>query len=98
MSSRPSGGRQRQPPARSPEGGWTPSILMLLAQGEDQTASRRDQVSVLYGREDHSAQRALDAQISRVRRKITEVTGRDAPIVTDYGVGHRFSERLIRIA
>ncbi|MDD5297522.1 MAG: response regulator transcription factor [Rhodocyclaceae bacterium] len=55
---------------------------------------RRLLVERLFGRNDGSAQRALDNVMRRLRQKITENTGAPAPILTAYGIGYRFSEPL----
>lgn len=55
---------------------------------------RRLLLTTIYGRDDSSAQRALDNLIRRLRQKISEATGQPAPILTAYGVGHSFSEPI----
>lgn len=69
-------------------------VLQLFVGHPEQSASRIDQLRAAFEREDDSAKRALDTLMSRLRRKITEVTGLEAPIITDYGVGHSFIEPL----
>jgi DNA-binding response OmpR family regulator len=58
---------------------------------------RRAMLDRIYGRDDESAQRALDNLIRRLRQKIGELTGAPAPILTAYGIGHSFSEPLKRL-
>lgn len=74
------------------------TFLQMLANGDDQRAERAKELDALYGRDDESAQRALDTMISRLRRKVSSVTGDAAPILTDYGLGHSFSEPLVFVA
>lgn len=61
----------------------------------EETIPREMLLEHLYGRHDHSAQRALDNLVRRLRGKISETTGESAPIITTYGVGYGFAERLV---
>ena len=69
-------------------------VCALLAAAPQQSVERAEALEVMYGRQDDSAQRALDTLFSRLRRKITNITEQPAPILTDYGIGHSFSEPL----
>ena len=71
------------------------TICEMLASSSDRRVARADTLRRLYQRDDESAQRSLDTLVSRLRRKISHETGQAAPILTDYGVGHCFTEPLI---
>lgn len=58
------------------------------------TVKRVQLLERLYGRDDESAQRALDNMIRRLRQKITESCDLSVPILTAYGIGYSFSEPL----
>ncbi|MEX0448649.1 response regulator transcription factor [Spiribacter sp. 221] len=70
------------------------ALLRLFADAGDETLPRAIPLQHLYGREDESAGRALDALISRLRRKIAEARDGDNPLLTEHGAGHRFADPL----
>lgn len=70
------------------------TVCEMLAESPDHRVARAAELERLYGRDDESAQRALDTLISRLRRKLSAVTGEPPPILTDYSIGHSFSEAI----
>jgi two-component system OmpR family response regulator/two-component system response regulator TctD len=85
------------PPADAP---WVLDIprhalLTPAGEGADHGARRRDLLVALYGRDDESAEHALETLVRRTRQKIADVLGAPAPIQTEYGVGYRFGARLV---
>ncbi|WP_396625671.1 response regulator transcription factor [Luteitalea sp.] len=70
-------------------------FVATVAEGADHGARRRDLLVALYGRDDESAEHALETLVRRTRQKIADVLGAPAPIQTEYGVGYRFGARLV---
>lgn len=70
------------------------TLCLMFAESPEHSVTRVAQLERLYGRDDESARRALDTTMSRLRRKISDATGETPPILTDYGVGHSFSQPL----
>ncbi|MBF0245037.1 MAG: response regulator transcription factor [Planctomycetes bacterium] len=70
------------------------TVCELFGAAGSGNVDRRQILENIYGRDDISAQRALDNLIRRLRQKIADATGHTAPILTAYGIGHSFSEPL----
>lgn len=70
------------------------TICQMMAEQADHRITRGAELERLYGRDDESAQRALDTLISRLRRKLSAAIDGPPPILTDYGIGHSFSDTL----
>ena len=71
------------------------ATLELFSAAGTSTVERARLMESLYGRQDESAQRALDNLIRRLRQKIANGNGgQPAPILTAYGNGYSFSEPL----
>ena len=64
-------------------------ILCTLAQAENQTLSREELFRRVYGRDWDSLNRGLEVHLSHLRRKLSEVSGIEHPIVGLRGVGYR---------
>lgn len=70
------------------------TLCEMMAVQPDHRVTRGAELQRLYGRDDESAQRALDTLISRLRRKLSAAIDGPPPILTDYGIGHSFSDTL----
>ena len=70
-------------------------LLALLAQTPSEPVKRPKLLQALYGRDDDSAQRALDTVVRRLRQKIQQCTGEESsPIRTVYSVGYLFADQI----
>ncbi|WP_028303813.1 response regulator transcription factor [Oceanospirillum maris] len=70
-------------------------LLALLAETPSEPVKRPKLLQALYGRDDDSAQRALDTVVRRLRQKIQQATGEDSsPIRTVYSVGYLFADQI----
>lgn len=67
-------------------------LLEILVTAAGQAVSREQLMAALeYDSQDQYGNRALDAMVGRLRKKIEETVGHDAPIQTIHGVGYCFS-------
>lgn len=66
-------------------------ILSTLALAGRQTLSREEMFRRVYGREWDALNRGLEVHLSHLRKKLTEVSGVDNPIVGLRGVGYRLN-------
>lgn len=64
------------------------NLFSTIATHPDHT-SRQTLLTVLYRRDDPSAQQALDTLLRRTRQKIVKKLGIPDPIINEYGVGYR---------
>lgn len=69
-------------------------FVALLAESPGTTVAREHLTLALYGRDDATAAHALDTLVRRTRQKVQLDTGESAPILTEYGVGYRFSVEI----
>lgn len=70
-------------------------LLALLAETPSEPVKRPRLLQSLYGRDDDSAQRALDTLVRRLRQKIAQFDSADsAPIRTVYSVGYMFADQI----
>ena len=65
-------------------------LLAALLAEAGHTVRRAQLLEAIYGRQDESADRALDTLVRRTRSKIEAATGTPAPILTEHGVGYAF--------
>jgi len=72
-------------------------LLELLSEKPTEAVKRSHILDVLYARDDHSAQRALDTLVRRVRQKIAGVYEGGAPIRTAYSIGYIFAAPILPI-
>lgn len=74
-------------------------LLYLLAEAAPEPVRRPKMLQVLYGRDDESAQRALDTLVRRLRKKIKPFLGQSScPIRTVYSVGYLFADEIERVS
>jgi len=66
-------------------------ILSQLAQADAQTLSREELFRRVYGRDWDALNRGIEVHLSHLRRKLTEVSGIEKPIVGLRGVGYRLN-------
>lgn len=71
-------------------------LLDLLAEGDGEPVPRAVLVDALYGRQDESAQRALETLVRRTRRKIAEHYFGPNPILTQHGFGYILAAPLMQ--
>ncbi len=70
-------------------------LLALLAETPSEPVKRPKLLLALYGRDDESAQRALDTLVRRLRQKIQQYWDDDgSPIRTVYSVGYLFADAI----
>lgn len=69
-------------------------FIALLFESPGNTIERAHLSQALYGRDDAAAAHALDTLVRRTRQKIQVATGDAAPILTEYGVGYRFTAKV----
>jgi DNA-binding response OmpR family regulator len=69
------------------------SLFFALANTQT-SVTRAKLLSLIYRRDDESAQHALDTLIRRSRIKISSHGGHDIMIINDYGIGYRFAGDL----
>ena len=75
----------------------TPSefqLLVTLAKQPGRVFTRSQLLDALHGVAFESYERAIDAHIKNIRRKIEEDASRPRYILTVYGIGYKFSDRL----
>jgi len=70
-------------------------FLQHLATSAEGASRREDLLEVLYGRNDESADRALETLVRRTRQTIAGGTGGVVPILTQHGVGYAFTESIV---
>jgi DNA-binding response OmpR family regulator len=68
-------------------------LLTTLARQPGRIFTRGQLLDAVHGIAFESYERAIDAHIKNIRRKIEPVPGEPRYIQTVYGVGYRFSER-----
>ena len=66
-------------------------ILSTLALAGQQTLSREEMFRRIYGREWDALNRGLEVHLSHLRKKLTEASGVENPIVGLRGVGYRLN-------
>lgn len=71
-------------------------LLYLLAGGDGEPVPRCLLLDALYGRQDESAQRALETLVRRTRKKIAERYFGPSPILTQHGFGYVLAAPLLR--
>lgn len=70
-------------------------FLAKLAETPSEPVKRAALLSTLYGRDDESAQRALDTLVRRLRKKIQQHWDDEGtPIRTVYSVGYLFADQI----
>lgn len=69
-------------------------LCYRLALSNGDIVNRAHMLESIYKRDDESAQRALDTLVRRLRKKITDETSGNSPILTTYGVGHSFTDHI----
>lgn len=70
-------------------------LLSLLAETPSVPVKRQTLLDELYGRDDQSAQRALDTLVRRIRKKIQTDSAQVPPIKTVYSVGYLFADQIV---
>lgn len=71
-------------------------LLALLAETPSEPVKRPKLLQALYGRDDESAQRALDTLVRRLRQKIQQHWhDESSPIRTVYSVGYLFADQIV---
>lgn len=76
--------------------GLTPhefDLLVLLVGRPDQVFSRQELLDRIWDRAADVSDRTVDAHIKNLRAKFKEAGGTEAPLVTVYGRGYRWSPR-----
>ncbi|MEM9578242.1 MAG: response regulator transcription factor [Pseudomonadota bacterium] len=66
------------------------SFVKALVAREGRVVSRADLVELLYGAEADVSDRAIDAHVARLRRKLSVASGGGALVATVHGEGYRF--------
>lgn len=71
-------------------------LLAMLAETPSEPVKRPKLLMALYGRDDESAQRALDTLVRRLRQKIQQYWDDEgSPIRTVYSVGYLFADQIV---
>ncbi|OOV86777.1 response regulator transcription factor [Oceanospirillum linum] len=71
-------------------------LLYMLAETPSEPVRRPRLLQTLYGRDDESAQRALDTLVRRLRKKIQRYHDDESvPIRTVYSVGYLFADQIV---
>lgn len=71
-------------------------LLSMLAETPSEPVRRTKLLMALYGRDDGSAQRALDTLVRRLRQKIQQYWDDEgSPIRTVYSVGYLFADEIV---
>lgn len=71
-------------------------LLSMLAETPSEPVKRPKLLMALYGRDDDSAQRALDTLVRRLRKKIQQYWDDEgSPIRTVYSVGYLFADEIV---
>lgn len=68
-------------------------VLQCLA-AHNGNATHLELLQALYQRDDTSASKALEVQMRRLKKKISDATQSAAPILNHYGVGYVFASQL----
>jgi DNA-binding response OmpR family regulator len=68
-------------------------LLVAMARHPGRVFTRAQLLDVLHGVAFESYERAIDAHIKNIRRKIEPVPGEPRYILTVYGVGYRFADK-----
>lgn len=72
------------------------SLLATLAQHPGQTFSRAQLIDRLHGTADSSYDRSIDAHVKNLRRKLEEDPADPRYILTVYGIGYQFTDKVER--
>jgi len=72
------------------------ALLAILAQHPGQTFSRAQLIDRLHGTAESGYDRSIDAHIKNLRRKLEEDPADPHYILTVYGIGYQFTERVER--
>jgi DNA-binding response OmpR family regulator len=67
-------------------------ILKTLAASPGRVFTRGQLLDVLHGISFESYERAIDAHIKNLRRKLEPVPGTPRYVLTVYGIGYRFAD------
>ena len=70
------------------------NLLALLAQHPGQTFSRTQLIDRLHGSAESGFDRSIDAHIKNLRRKIEDDPADPRYVLTVYGVGYQFGEKV----
>lgn len=71
-------------------------LLALLAQHPGQTFSRAQLIDRLHGSADGGYDRSIDAHVKNLRRKLEKDPADPQYILTVYGIGYQFTDRVDR--
>ena len=71
-------------------------LLAVLAQHPGQTFSRAQLIDRLHGSADGGYDRSIDAHIKNLRRKLGEDPADPQYILTVYGIGYQFTDKVDR--
>ncbi len=71
-------------------------LLAILAQHPGQTFSRAQLIDRLHGSADGGYDRSIDAHVKNLRRKLEEDPADPQYILTVYGIGYQFTDRVDR--
>jgi two-component system, OmpR family, alkaline phosphatase synthesis response regulator PhoP len=72
------------------------TLLAILAQHPGQTFSRAQLIDRLHGTAEGSYDRSIDAHIKNLRRKLEEDPADPQYILTVYGIGYQFTDKVER--
>jgi two-component system, OmpR family, alkaline phosphatase synthesis response regulator PhoP len=72
------------------------SLLAILAQHPGQTFSRAQLIDRLHGTADGGFDRSIDAHIKNLRRKLEEDPADPRYVITVYGIGYQFTDKVER--
>lgn len=70
------------------------SILKILAQHAPAPVSRKQIMDLVYGTSIHVTERAIDAHVARLRKKLPNSLGREALIRTIHGSGYLLATKI----
>jgi two-component system alkaline phosphatase synthesis response regulator PhoP len=70
------------------------NLLAILAQHPGQTLSRAQLIDRLHGAADSGFDRSIDAHIKNLRRKIEDDPADPRYVLTVYGIGYQFTEKV----
>jgi DNA-binding response OmpR family regulator len=71
------------------------NLLAILAQHPGQTFSRAQLIDRLHGVAEGGFDRSIDAHIKNLRRKIEDDPAEPCYILTVYGVGYQFADKVV---
>lgn len=74
------------------------TLLASLVQHPGQTVTRESLMSLLYGNSIHVTDRAVDAHMSRLRRKLENAGGHGGLIKTVHGKGYCLADELRQVS